>query len=90
MEGAGKDIVANVEAAPDAQAPYEQLYQLHYPRVVRLCRVLLADAHEADDVAQEVFLRLWQALQTETRAVAWPPWLTRVTVNACRDRRRSG
>jgi RNA polymerase sigma factor (sigma-70 family) len=90
MEGAGKDIVANADAASDAQAPYEQLYQLHHPRVVRLCRLLLPDAHEAEDVAQEVFLKLWQALQTETRAMAWAAWLTRVTVNACRDRRRSG
>jgi RNA polymerase sigma-70 factor, ECF subfamily len=82
--------VANVGAAPDTQAPYEQLYRSHHPRVVRLCRLLLADAHEAEDVAQEVFLTLWQALQTETRTMAWAPWLTRVTVNACRDRRRSG
>jgi RNA polymerase sigma-70 factor, ECF subfamily len=82
--------VAHINAAPDAQAHYAQLYRLHYPRVVRLCRLLLADAHEAEDVAQEVFIKLWQAWQTETRAMAWEPWLTRVTVNACRDRRRSG
>ena len=90
MEGTRKDIVANVKAAPDTQAHYEQLYRLHYPRVTRLCRLLLADAHEAEDVAQEVFIKLWQASQTETRPMAWEPWLTRVTVNACRDRRRSG
>jgi RNA polymerase sigma factor (sigma-70 family) len=90
VEGAGKDIVANVNAAPATHAHYEQLYRLHYPRVMRLCRLLLADAHEAEDVAQEVFIKLWQASQTETRAMAWEPWLTRVTVNACRDRRRSG
>ena len=90
MEGTGKDIVAHINAAPDAQARYAQLYQSHYPRVVRLCRLLLVDAHEAEDVAQEVFIKLWQAWQTETRAMAWEPWLTRVTVNACRDRRRSG
>jgi RNA polymerase sigma-70 factor (ECF subfamily) len=90
MKAAGKDIVAHVNAAPKTQAHYEQLYQRHYPRVMRLCRLLLADAHEAEDVAQEVFVKLWQASQTETRAIAWEPWLTRVTVNACRDRRRSG
>jgi RNA polymerase sigma factor (sigma-70 family) len=72
------------------QVHYEQLYQWHYPRVMRLCRLLLADAHEAEDVAQEVFIKLWQASQTETRAMTWEAWLTRVTVNACRDRRRSG
>jgi RNA polymerase sigma-70 factor, ECF subfamily len=81
--------VANVSVVPDEQDHYEQLYHLHYPRVVRLCRLLLADPYEAEDVAQEVFIKLLRALQTETRAIAWVPWLTRVTVNACRDRRRS-
>ena len=69
---------------------YEELYRLHYLRVVRLCGLLLADPHEAEDVAQEVFVKLLQASKTETRVMAWEPWLTRVTVNACRDRRRSG
>jgi RNA polymerase sigma-70 factor (ECF subfamily) len=82
--------VTHINVVPDAQLQYGQFYQSHYPRVVRLCRLLLADAHEAEDVAQEVFIKLWQAWQTETRTIAWEPWLTRVTVNACRDRRRSG
>jgi RNA polymerase sigma-70 factor, ECF subfamily len=82
--------VANVNVVSDEQGYYEQLYRQHYPRVMRLCRVLLADSHEAEDVAQEVFIKLLQASKTETRAMAWEPWLTRVTVNACHDRRRSG
>ena len=71
-------------------ARYEELYRLQYLRVVRLCGLLLAEPHEAEDVAQEVFVKHLQALKTETRVMAWEPWLTRVTVNACRDRRRSG
>jgi RNA polymerase sigma-70 factor (ECF subfamily) len=82
--------VAKVNVVSDAQAHYEQLYGRHYARVMRLCRVLLADPHEAEDVAQEVFIKLLQASKTETRPMDWEPWLTRVTVNACHDRRRSG
>jgi RNA polymerase sigma-70 factor, ECF subfamily len=88
--GTGKRIVADVNAVPDEQTHYEELYRLHHPRVVRLCRLLLADPHEAEDVAQEVFIKLLQAAKAETRTMAWEPWLTRVAVNACRDRRRSG
>ena len=53
--------MVNVNAVPQAQAYYEQLYRQQYPQVMRLCRLLLGDAHEAEDVAQEVFVKLWQA-----------------------------
>ena len=82
--------MSKVNAGSLEPACYEDLYRVHYPRVVRLCGLLLADSHEAEDVAQEVFVKLLQAAKTETRTMAWEPWLTRVTVNACRDRRRSG
>jgi RNA polymerase sigma-70 factor (ECF subfamily) len=79
-----------VKAVADTPADYEQLYRAHHARVLRLCRLLLADRHEADDVTQEIFLRLFRTYATEDRAIRWGPWLTRVAVNACRDRRRSG
>jgi len=82
--------VSKVHAGSQEPTWYEDLYRVHYPRVVRLCGLLLADPHEAEDVAQEVFVKLLQAARTEARSIAWAPWLTRVTVNACRDRRRSG
>jgi RNA polymerase sigma-70 factor, ECF subfamily len=82
--------VSKVNAEPQGPACFEDLYRVHYPRIVRLCGLLLAHPHEAEDVAQEVFVKLLQASKTETRPMAWEPWLTRVTVNACRDRRRSG
>ena len=82
--------MSQVNAGSQEPAGYENLYRAHFPRVVRLCGLLLADPHEAEDVAQEVFVKLLQAAKTETRPIAWESWLTRVTVNACRDRRRSG
>ncbi len=69
---------------------FDELHQAHYGRVRRLCRLLLSDPDEADDVSQEVFIKLFREQQTATEPVAWERWLTTVTVNACRDRRRSG
>lgn len=81
MSGATKDA---------AREPCgEELCRLHYPRVFQLCRVLLVDRHEAEEVAQEVFLKLVKECRTDTHVLSWEAWLTRVTVNACRDRRRS-
>jgi RNA polymerase sigma-70 factor (ECF subfamily) len=71
---------------------YEALYAAHYGEVLRLCRLLLGNHHDGEEVAQEVFLKAHQKQQTMdgTELMLWRPWLVRVTINACRDRRRSG
>ena len=79
-----------LQSVRDDVPEYNELYQAHRGRVLRLCRLLLSDADEADDVSQEVFLKLFRQHQLSGRTIAWGPWLTKVTVNACRDRRRSG
>lgn len=79
-----------MQAPADIPATYEEIYVTHHARVVRLCRLLLADAHEAEEVGQEVFLKLHQARQRGVPPRACGPWLTTVAVNACHDRRRSG
>lgn len=59
------------------------------PRILALARRVLGDAAEAEDVAQETFLRAWKA------APSWRPgrarfdtWLHRVALNLCYDRLR--
>jgi RNA polymerase sigma-70 factor, ECF subfamily len=88
MKGTEDNSVTAVQAGDLVE--YDDLYRTHHERVLRLCRLLLSDPDEANDVTQEVFLKLFQAQQTEERTMVWAAWLTRVTVNACRDRRRSG
>ncbi len=80
----------NLRAVPDKRASFEELYKFHYPMVVRLCRLLLSDPQEAEDVGQEVFLKMFRQYQSGNKPSAWGAWITRVTTNACRDRRRSG
>ena len=67
----------------------EDLCFIHYPRVLQLCRFLLVDPQEAEEIAQEVFLNLVRAQPTQMDIRSWEAWFTRVTVNACRNRRRS-
>jgi RNA polymerase sigma-70 factor, ECF subfamily len=57
----------------------------HYRLVYRVAYGLLMDRHEAEDVTQEAFLRLWQhgANVRGTRE-----WLLTVARNACLDRLR--
>jgi RNA polymerase sigma factor (sigma-70 family) len=68
----------------------ETLVVAHYGRLRQLCRVLLGDLQEAEDVVQDVFLKAHEAARFGQPPMDWGAWLTRVAVNACRDRRRAG
>jgi RNA polymerase sigma-70 factor (ECF subfamily) len=73
----------------DAQA-FQQLVDAGIDRVLSVARRMLADEAEAEDVAQEVFLRLWrQAEKWEGGRAQVSTWLYRVTVNTCIDRLRA-
>jgi len=67
---------------------FQLLSRRHLPAMLGLARRILGNAAEAEDVAQEAFLRVW------THAPRWQPlaqfrtWLTRVVVNLCLDRKR--
>ncbi|MGE0683841.1 MAG: RNA polymerase sigma factor [Candidatus Binatia bacterium] len=80
---------AEAEIVEDANTSYESLFQTQYPRILRLCRLLLKDVHEAEEVTQEVFEKLVRQWRSENEILSWEAWLTRVAVNACHDRRRS-
>ena len=80
------DRQRDVEPSPS----HETIVIAHYGRLRRLCRLLLGDPQEAEDVVQEVFLKAHEAEQVGRPPMDWAAWLTRVAVNACRDRRRAG
>src|SRR6266851_2219597 len=76
----------SVEPSPSQ----DTIVTAHYGRLRRLCRLMLGDPHEAEDVVQEVFLKAHKAERLCRAPMDWGAWLTRVAVNACRDRRRAG
>lgn len=82
-------VVRKLEPSAEQQLAYADLYKSYHSRVVRLSRLLLSDPEEAEEVGQDVFLKLFHEYAAGKAAMAWEPWLMRVTVNACRDRMRS-
>jgi RNA polymerase sigma factor (sigma-70 family) len=81
------DLVRNI-AAGDARAA-EALVRRHLPRMVGLARRMLGDASEAEDVAQDVFLRVWrEAPRWRPGAAKFETWMHRVALNLCYDRLR--
>jgi RNA polymerase sigma-70 factor (ECF subfamily) len=59
------------------------------PRILGLASRMLGDSGEAEDVAQEAFLRVWrQAPKWRPGQAKFDTWLHRVTLNLCYDRLR--
>lgn len=87
MAAADRQLLA-ATVSGDTRA-YRQLVATHLGVVVATGRRLLNDAMEADDVAQETFLRLWRnAAQVEVGPYGLRPWLKRVATNLAIDRLR--
>jgi RNA polymerase sigma-70 factor, ECF subfamily len=65
------------------------LVRAKLPRLLALARRMLNDTSEAEDVAQEAFVRAWrQAPRWRPGAARFDTWLHTVTLNLCRDRLR--
>jgi RNA polymerase sigma-70 factor (ECF subfamily) len=75
-------------AAGDAEA-FDALVRLKREQVVRTAYQVIGDVDEAQDVAQQVFLRLWRNLDRYDRERRFDTWLYRITVNAAIDQLRA-
>ena len=65
-------------------ARFNELYDAYANDVLRMAYFYLADRHKAEDVCQDVFVKLY----THGHTIApgrEKAWLLRVTVNCCRD-----
>lgn len=69
-------------------AAFEPLVEKYRERVWRLAYHYLRDREEAWDVAQEAFIRAWQALPSFRGQSAFYTWLFRIVVNIATDRAR--
>lgn len=76
------------EARAGDLAAFELLMR-RYERLVLVTALrLVGRMEDAQDVSQEVFLKLYRNLRTLERTENLPGWLYRVTLNASRDLRR--
>jgi RNA polymerase sigma-70 factor (ECF subfamily) len=66
----------------------ETLFHDYAPRVYNLARRMLGNDADAEDVTQDVLLRVLTKLDTFRGESAFPTWLHRITVNAALAHRR--
>jgi RNA polymerase sigma factor (sigma-70 family) len=70
-------------------AAWEGLMRLHQEAVFRLAYLHLGDPDEAEDVAQETFIRAYKALRRFDTGRPMRPWLLQIALNLVRNRQRS-
>ncbi|RYG68628.1 RNA polymerase sigma factor, partial [bacterium] len=67
---------------------FEEIYQLYHRRIYNAVYGMLGDPDDAQDVTQDVFMRLHDALPTLRADEAFSTYLYRIALNLCRDRAR--
>jgi len=80
------------DLAADLDAAFERLVLAHQDRLYTIALRILGDARDAEEVAQDAFVRAYRAMATydATRILDLQlrPWLTTIVVNLCRNRTR--
>jgi RNA polymerase sigma-70 factor (ECF subfamily) len=80
------DLVAR--AAGGDTSAFGALVERHRAMVYRLAYQFAGNHHDAEDIAQDVFIKVYRALDRFRRDAQLTSWLYRIVMNACIDHRR--
>jgi RNA polymerase sigma factor (sigma-70 family) len=78
-----------VTATAKEKIEFDEAFTLHHRTVFRTARSVVQDCGLAEDVTQEVFLRLYNNLDSINDAEMLRPWLIRVAINVARNTLRT-
>jgi RNA polymerase sigma-70 factor (ECF subfamily) len=71
------------------QAAARDLVEHLYPLVIRIVRSHLPRRAAEEDLAQEIFLKMFTRLEQYQGAVPFPHWVSRIAVTTCIDQLRA-
>ena len=80
------DLIARFRKG-DASA-FESLVRKYQDRVYNLCRYMLQDPEDAQDAAQDAFLKAYRSLKDFRPDSSLYTWIYRIAVTTCLDYRR--
>jgi RNA polymerase sigma-70 factor (ECF subfamily) len=69
-------------------AAWDSLAKAYWRRVFNIAYKFVARYEEAEDLTQEIFVKLFRALPTYDRRASFETWLTRLSRNLCIDHYR--
>ena len=90
MEVTGFDVPSCLDRvrSGDDEASRE-LVTFLYPTVIRIVRHNLARREHEEDLAQEIFLKMFSRLEQYQGSVPFPHWVSRIAVTTCIDHLRA-
>ena len=68
---------------------FDKLVLKHQDKLFNLCYWFLGDYHEANDSAQEAFIKAYRSLKKFRSESTFSTWLYRIAVNTCKNRLKS-
>lgn len=71
-------------AAAGSREAFDELVRRHQAAMLTLARVLTGGREDADDLAQEIFVRVWRGLRGFRGDSTFRTWLHRVAINVVR------
>lgn len=69
-------------------AAFDQLVLRHQQEVFSVALRMLGNREEAEDIAQDAFVRAYQSLSSFRGDAKFSTWVISITINLCRNRRR--
>jgi RNA polymerase sigma-70 factor (ECF subfamily) len=75
--------IAELLASGRRTEAFEALLAAYQDRVFRLCYSMLGDRAQAEDAAQESFLRIWKSMDRYRGEAALGTWIFSITRNVC-------
>ncbi|WP_421382715.1 RNA polymerase sigma factor SigW [Bacillus salacetis] len=70
------------------QDAFAEVIELYKDKVFQICFRMLGNRHEAEDIAQEAFIRAYVNIHTFNQKRKFSTWLYRIATNLCIDRIR--
>lgn len=68
----------------DLKSKFDKIYSSNYPNVLRLCLGYTnGDQMLSNDLAQDIFIKVWEHLGTFRNESSISTWIYRITVNTC-------
>ena len=80
----GKETIESCRAGD--QKAFEAIVLYYQKRVFNIAYRMLGNLEEAKDLAQEVFLSVFDSIKNLREEVKFDVWLTQITLNHCRNR----